>query len=434
MPVLHLSTIISRNSTSLLSHISRLARSFPNHPLLFTLSHNSTTDSAVDLSRIVGQLTTFSSQSIGCLSAPLPGPHSGFTACSLAIFDPQNVAAVFRSTVPGRQRAQVGRWRPVGQKKELDKDLRLGQGWWQGESVKDWENVWNSSVETQVLPEGLKGKEDISSIVYLTDDAPEGLSSSLLSNYSNSSQIGLVASSTPFVNGRPFTLFHNKHVYDLGAVGIALKGSSTRDFASGVSFVGLSPVSKPMNVTRCEGNMVISLDDQNPTQLLLSCIRESSLAETPSSLKDDLGFVLGVVEDGELVQVHKITAGDPSRGTISLGTQSSPKEGATVQFFHRGTNSLHDPLTEQGILFAPYASTGEEPSFKPKSLNFFSVTGDDMFKAQANSEGAYILQDTFIAASENGFLFSPKQRELRENSWTCAVPGAFATLECVYGD
>jgi len=46
--------------------------------------------------------------------------------------------------------------------------------------------------------------------------------------------------------------------------------------------------------------MVISLDDQNPTQLLLSCIRESGLAETPSSLKDDLGFVLGVVEDGEV--------------------------------------------------------------------------------------------------------------------------------------
>ncbi len=46
--------------------------------------------------------------------------------------------------------------------------------------------------------------------------------------------------------------------------------------------------------------MVISLDDQNPAQLLLSCIRESGLAETPSSLKDDLGFVLGVIENGEV--------------------------------------------------------------------------------------------------------------------------------------
>jgi hypothetical protein len=58
---------------------------------------------------------------------------SGFTACSLAIFDPQNVAAVFRSTVPGKQRAQVGRWRPVGQRKELDEDQK---GWWQRGNVK----------------------------------------------------------------------------------------------------------------------------------------------------------------------------------------------------------------------------------------------------------------------------------------------------------
>jgi hypothetical protein len=42
--------------------------------------------------------------------------------------------------------------------------------------------------------------------------------------------------------------------------------------------------------------MVTSLDDQNPTQLLLSCIRESGL----SSLKDDAGFVLGAFENGKV--------------------------------------------------------------------------------------------------------------------------------------
>ena len=55
-----------------------------------------------------------------------------------------------------------------------------------------------------------------------------------------------------------------------------------------------------------------------------------------------------------------------------------------------------------------------------------------MFKAQTNgseinNEEAYILNDTFIAASENGFLF----RERREDSWTCAVSGTLGTLECV---
>lgn len=73
----------------------------------------------------------------------------------------------------------------------------------------------------------------------------------------------------------------------------------------------------------------------------------------------------------------------------------------------------------------------------PKSLNFFSVPRDDTFTTEINNsetsrEEAYILHDTFMAGSESGFLFSAKRREHPPNSWTCTVPGAFATLECVY--
>ena len=71
----------------------------------------------------------------------------------------------------------------------------------------------------------------------------------------------------------------------------------------------------------------------------------------------------------------------------------------------------------------------------PKSLNFFSVPRDDMTEinhSETTREEAYILHDTFMAGSENGFLFNPKRRGQPPNSWTCTVPGAFATLECVY--
>lgn len=159
MAVVHLSTIISRSSSAILSHISHLAGSFRNHPLLFTLSHNAATP-ADDLSSLVAQLTAFSTQSVGCLSAPLPGPHSSFTACSLAVFDPLSVAAVFRSTIPGRQQAQVGRWRPVGQK-PAEHGEALQFGGWQGGGVKDWEDVWNASVHTQRLPDELEGSKSV---------------------------------------------------------------------------------------------------------------------------------------------------------------------------------------------------------------------------------------------------------------------------------
>ena len=35
-------------------------------------------------------------------------------------------------------------------------------------------------------------------------------------------QLGLVASPTPFLNGKPFTLFRNGQLYTNGAVGVAL--------------------------------------------------------------------------------------------------------------------------------------------------------------------------------------------------------------------
>ena len=72
-----------------------------------------------------------------------------------------------------------------------------------------------------------------------------------------------------------------------------------------------------------------------------------------------------------------------------------------------------------------------EPLFIPKSINFFSVA-DDVFASQANdsiTEEAYILNDIFMAASENGFLFSPKQRK-PENAWTCTIPGALLNVSC----
>jgi hypothetical protein len=87
----------------------------------------------------------------------------------MAVFDPEDVDAVFRSTIPGREQVQVGRWRPVGQQRQQrqqrrrdgDDGSRLGR---LGESpslsnVKDWEEVWNGNgydhSERMVLPREL---------------------------------------------------------------------------------------------------------------------------------------------------------------------------------------------------------------------------------------------------------------------------------------
>jgi hypothetical protein len=74
--------------------------------------------------------------------------------------------------------------------------------------------------------------------------------------------------------------------------------------------------------------LVNELDNANPTALLVSAIEQGALAG--NGAKDD-EFYLGVLQDGELWQLHHILAGGPSRGTMALDTETAPGEGTSVQ-------------------------------------------------------------------------------------------------------
>jgi len=161
-------------------------------------------------------------------------------------------------------------------------------------------------------------------------------------------KLGLFGSSTPFVTGRPYTLIFNGSVTSSGAVGIAL--SAGRRPALKTAFPGLRAITTPLKVTRyvqalplvttfgfcirsffasrSEGNLVNELDNRNPTALLVSAIAENGLVGKAE--KDD-AFYLGVLRDGHLWQVYRITSGGPSRGTMALETETAPGEGTSVQ-------------------------------------------------------------------------------------------------------
>ncbi|KAF8636193.1 hypothetical protein AX17_003681 [Amanita inopinata Kibby_2008] len=461
MPLpLHLSTILSSSSSAISSHLSHLSKSFPNQPLLFTLSHNAAPNI---LSTLVNELTTFSPQTIGCLSAPLPKPYSNLTACSLAVFDARDVV-MFRSTIPGRPQKQVGRWHPVVTRKSREGDCADWEREQSSEGllgVRDWEDVWNGNVGVGVgvgakgqLPEELERLDpnEVSSIVYMTDQSPEGLANSL-SLFPNAPKLGLVASSTPFVTGRPFTLFRNQKIYESGAVGIALKRSvKSRGSMSGlkarakVAFLGMEPISQPMTITECEGNMIISLDNQNPTKRLLSSIPNPTTSFSTTTKKEDASFALGVIENGQF--------------------KCLASRRATHQEFLRCPNSNPNSNSgEEGILagngatfkFEPYAplrtALNVEPSptgVKAKSFNLMSVVEDQFLLKQEDGsvhgngvDEAYVLKDTFLAASGNGFLLArgggtggggdgrngSRSAASAETMWMCRVPGALATLE-----
>jgi len=249
-------------------------------------------------------------------------------------------------------------------------------------------------------------KQDVHTIITLTDNAPQGLNESL-SSFPHATKLGLFCSSTPFVTGRPYTLIHNGSVHSTGAVGIALSAGPRP--ALQTAYPGLRAITPPLKVTASEGNLVHELDNRNPIALLISAIEESALVG--KAAKDD-EFYLGVLRDGddELRQVHHITSGGPSRGTMALETETAPGEGTSVQLFHRPSDA---------------AAPSSSPYATKNTLTFVAAPqADSAAPAEERGDAVTVLNDVFVAASENGFMLGRED----ERPWTCVSPRAQARL------
>lgn len=137
------------------------------------------------------------------------------------------------------------------------------------------------------------------------------------------------------MTGRPYTLFHNNRIYDSGAVGLAL---TTRrlTLAPSIDFLGLEPLSSDtITVTDSEGNLVHTFDDKNAAQLLLNTIKKSGIDMSfDTSFKETAEFYLMTA----LGRIYTVTAGDPSRGTISLSGEDGPATGEKVQVRTRASS------------------------------------------------------------------------------------------------
>jgi len=250
----------------------------------------------------------------------------------------------------------------------------------------------------------------VHTIVTLTDNAPQGLNQALSSSFTHATQLGLFASSTPFVTGRPYTLIFNGSVKSSGAVGLALSAGPRP--VTRTAFPGLRAITMPLKVTRSEGNLINELDHANPTALLISAIEKSALVSGHAAKDDE--FYLGVLRDGELWQLHHIMAGGPSRGTMALETETAPGEGTSVQLFHRPMNyDIGSALPDHAKNTLAFVA-----SLQDAALPFVGEEeGDD-------GGGVMVLEDSFVAASENGFML----RRGGEVTWTCIAPGAQARL------
>lgn len=156
---LHLSTYLSRSPASLLSRVQTLTKSYAGHDLTFLFSLSANIPGSEDLGRVVNSLTALEkTRTIGCLSSPLGGTRingrsieKNVVSLSVAVFHSHTVK-YFRSTIPGKEEIQVGRWHAFRRKGAGEnKEYSLKEG-------TSWEDVWKNN-QGVALPEELRTLE-----------------------------------------------------------------------------------------------------------------------------------------------------------------------------------------------------------------------------------------------------------------------------------
>ncbi|ORX82404.1 hypothetical protein K493DRAFT_292355 [Basidiobolus meristosporus CBS 931.73] len=295
----------------------------------------------------------------------------------------------------------VGRWKRPS---EIKKESMETFDWTKFTSI-------SSATNSFALPEGLEEakKTDSSLILLATDKEPDQLLETLDHHFPTSSKFGLIGSSTPFSTGRPTTLYLNDKVFSGGAVGVVIS-DSTKEIqkpALSLQFPSLRSLGSPMKITRCRGNVILELDEANATQLLLSSLQ----ADQSYMISKEVDMYLKIfstedIESSGPAVIHKITSGDPSKGTMSIDTIADLKVGQYVQF-----------LCEKN----------QEPAFPDDDTPDIETFPLSLGTSSIEHMGAEIPHKSknvpFSFYSENGFhLSTPNGESGKGITWTCTAP------------
>ena len=244
--------------------------------------------------------------------------------------------------------------------------------------------------------------------------------------YPGSIKIGGLASgaSQPGQN----VLYLADAVYRSGAVGVAMHGDVAVD---AIVCQGCRPIGSPMQVTECNQNALLGLDDRTPFEMLNEIFQGLNERDRELALHS---LFLGVVMDelnenpqlGDFL-IRNIVGADPGRGVLAIG--EILKEGQTVQFHLRDADTSGRDLD---AMLTRYAGSG--PIHEEAGALMFSCLGrgsglyghadhdTDMFREKVghmpltgffcNGEIGRVGKTTFLHGYTSSFgIFRPKRGE-----------------------
>ena len=159
--------------------------------------------------------------------------------------------------------------------------------------------------------------------------------------YPRSVKVGGLASGGQSQGGN--ALYLEDQMYMSGAVGLALHGNIAVDT---VVAQGCRPIGRPMHITNCHDNILLTLDGDSPMKVLQELFE--SLDERDQGLMR-YSLFLGVVMDelhedpqqGDFL-IRNLIGTDPQSGAVAIGEML--REGQLVQFHLRDALTSRDDL------------------------------------------------------------------------------------------
>ena len=171
-------------------------------------------------------------------------------------------------------------------------------------------------------------------------------------------------------------LFCNDRLYTEGTVGIALSGNIT---INPIVAQGCRPIGKPYQITKCDRNIILELDEQVPLILLRDLI--ANLSESERILAQNSLFVGMAMDEfkqdlqqGDFL-IRNILGVDPAAGAIAVGDYLRP--GQRLQFHLRDAQTSAQDLE---FLLNKY---------QQKQTSESSPVGALMFSCLGRGEGLY---------------------------------------------
>ncbi|MEO0853968.1 MAG: FIST C-terminal domain-containing protein, partial [Cyanobacteria bacterium J06648_11] len=138
-------------------------------------------------------------------------------------------------------------------------------------------------------------------------------------------------------------LFLNDTLYRLGTVGVGMAGNIAVD---SLVAQGCRPIGEPLRVTKAERNVMVTLDDRPPLEVLQDTLRELSpedreLARTSLFVGLLMDEFKSKAERGDFL-IRNILGLDPNTGVVAIGDRIRP--GQTVQFHLRDARTSEEDL------------------------------------------------------------------------------------------